>query len=444
MCDGTAQSTVGMAYSLQSRNLAAEAIVNQMESQQYHGALVLQGCDKTPFAAVCALSLLDRVRQARGDLHVFASFVPAHVLRGGTIPPTVRTELEALAARAEAAGHCTIAEDLREALTYLLQCTSTQAFQGVLARAVQQELLAPTAWRRIERALAAHTCHPDGGICAFNGTGNSSRLAVAALGLVHPAVELLTEPPDQTPVNAAVDALFAIAPNPHFSASRLVESNFANAVRVHSATGGSTNLMIHLVAARVYAGRTTTVADVDAIRRAVPIPDLFDYSLTEGRDHFTLAQHVAAGRTRGVESLFAALVRNGVPMDLDAPTAAGGTWHDRLGEETGAEGNGEEADPRRGRAIILSRPRRPVSGVEVLAGNFLQTAVVKISGIPDQQLDEFDEKIALVLYFDSEEAANAGLLDVRLLQQLEEHPHVSVELLRRMVQHNGGVAAEAL
>ena len=67
VCDGTAQSTRGMSYSLQSRNAVAAMVVNQMEGQVYHGAFVIQGCDKTPMAIVAALALLDRVRQARGE-----------------------------------------------------------------------------------------------------------------------------------------------------------------------------------------------------------------------------------------------------------------------------------------------------------------------------------------------------------------------------------------
>ena len=51
LCDGTAQSCVGMSYSLESRNAMTAMIVNQMEAQSYHGAFVIQGCDKQPTAA---------------------------------------------------------------------------------------------------------------------------------------------------------------------------------------------------------------------------------------------------------------------------------------------------------------------------------------------------------------------------------------------------------
>ncbi|MBM3214972.1 dihydroxy-acid dehydratase, partial [Candidatus Poribacteria bacterium] len=138
MCDGTAQSNAGMAYSLQSRNASTAMVVNQMEGQSYHGAFVIQGCDKTPMAVVCALAQLDVTRRRRGEAPVFATFAPAHVLRGGSIPDDLRDELDALAARAESAGHPHLAEELREACRYILQCSSNQAFQGIFERMTQE------------------------------------------------------------------------------------------------------------------------------------------------------------------------------------------------------------------------------------------------------------------------------------------------------------------
>jgi len=188
VCDGTAQSTRGMSYSLQSRNAVAEMVVNQMEGQGYHGAFVIQGCDKTPMAIMSALALLDRVRQARGEASVFASFAPVHVLKGGTIPADLRGELEDFAQKAEQKGHAQIADDIRDGLAYILQCSSNTSFQGVFVRAVEVGLLTPAAHKHFEKRLAVNTCDPRGGICAFHGTGNSSRDVVSAFGLAHPAL----------------------------------------------------------------------------------------------------------------------------------------------------------------------------------------------------------------------------------------------------------------
>src|SRR4051812_30293679 len=113
VCDGTAQSTLGMCYSLQARNAVTQMVVNQMEGQQYHGAFVIQGCDKTPLAIVAALAPLDRVRRDRGDPPVQATFAPAHVLKGGTIPPAIAAEIAAIADQAATAGLPDLAEDIR-------------------------------------------------------------------------------------------------------------------------------------------------------------------------------------------------------------------------------------------------------------------------------------------------------------------------------------------
>jgi dihydroxyacid dehydratase/phosphogluconate dehydratase len=431
MCDGTAQNTLGMSYSLQSRNAVTQMVINQMEAQSYHGAFVIQGCDKTPLAIVSALALLDRVRQARGEAPVGATFAPAHVLQGGTIPDDLRADLTAVAARAEAAGHADIALDLQDALAYILQCSSNTAFQGVLTRVRELGLITAAQHKEIEKRLAVNTCDALGGICAFNGTGNSSRLIVSAFGLVHPAVELLTAPPTQAQVNAAVDPLFAFWNDATFSVRSIVAGNIANAVRVHSATGGSTNLMMHVVAAMLHAGYDFSVWDIDRIRRASPIPDIFDYSLTQGRDIFALARQCCAGQIRGMETIIHELAANGVPMALDAPTVTGSTWRARMSDPRGLSADGVADNP-----IILSRPRRPVSGIDVLTGNFFASAVVKISGMPEAQLDEFDGAVALVLYYENEDAANRGLLDVNLLASFQAAVGGERALLLAVHRHN--------
>src|SRR5215216_2431834 len=170
LCDGTAQDNMGMSYSLQSRNAIAEMIVNQMEAHSYHGAFVIQSCDKMPLAAVSALAHLDTLRRRRGEAPVFAAFAPAHVLKGGEIPAETRDDLEKLGHELEAAGHAEIAEDLYDTMAYILQCSSNTAFQGVFLRAIDAGLLDPERHKAIERGLAVNTCDAKGGICAFNGT----------------------------------------------------------------------------------------------------------------------------------------------------------------------------------------------------------------------------------------------------------------------------------
>lgn len=439
LCDGTAQSNIGMSYSLQSRNAVAEMVVNQMEAHSYHGAVVLSGCDKTPLGITAGLAHLDRTRQNRGDAPVFATFIASHVLRGGTVPPDLAKDLEEVALRAETQGHAEIARDVRDTMRYILQCTVNSAFQGVLTRARQEGLISLAEHKRFERSLAVHTCDRKGGVCAFNGTGNSSRHVVSALGLTHPAVELLPEPPDEGQINRAVDSLFGFVNKPEFSVSSLVHANFANAVRIHSAAGGSTNLMMHLVAAMRYAGYDVDVWTIDAIRRNPPVPDIFNYSLTEGRDIFALAQQTSTGLIRGMETVFYELLRHSIPMDADAPTVTGTTWSERLADPTHLSASGVPDNP-----IILHTPRRPFSGVDVFTGNFFESAVVKISGMTVEQIAHFDDQVGVVLFFENEEEANAGLLDVHVLDRLKAHPALTQERLLAVAAHNQRAGAGML
>ncbi|MCI0338504.1 MAG: dihydroxy-acid dehydratase [Acidobacteria bacterium] len=431
LCDGTAQSNTGMCYSLQSRNAMTEMIVNQMEAQSYHGAFVIQGCDKQPLAAVAALAALDVTRRSRGDAPVFATFAPAHVLKGGTIPDDLRDEIEAVAQEAEKIDHPEVADDLRDALAYVLQCSSNTQFQGVFIRAVAAGIVSHQQHKDLEKRLAVNTCDGKGGICAFNGTGNSSRHVVSALGLVHPSLELLTEPPNQEQINNAVDALFNYCNNPDFSVSEIVKSNIENMVRIHSTTGGSTNLIMHLVSAIIHAGVNFSIWDYDRIRRTTPIPDLFDYSLTQRRSIFELAQQCCAGEIRGMETVMYELTRNGVPIALDAPTATGTTWRERLADTRNLSAEGVKQNP-----IILSKPRRPISGIDVLSSNFFESAVVKISGMSDSQLDEFDARLAVALYFENEDEANKNLLDDTYLDSIKSHEEITQIDLLRIYQHN--------
>jgi dihydroxyacid dehydratase/phosphogluconate dehydratase len=436
VCDGTAQSTRGMSYSLQSRNAVAAMVVSQMEGQGYHGAFVIQGCDKTPLAILCALALLDRVRQARGEASVFATFAPAHVLKGGTIPPALRAELERFADAAQSKGHSDIAEDIHDSLAYILQCSSNTAFQGVFTRAVEVGLLTPAQHKSFEKRLAVNTCDARGGICAFHGTGNSSRDVMAAFGLVHPALELLTDPPIQAQVNAAVDALFTWFDNPAYSVGSLVQRNVENAIRVHSATGGSSNLIMHLTAAMNYAGVPFSIDDYHAIRTAVTVPDIFDYSLTEGRDVFAWAQQCCAGQSRGIETVIYELNRLGVPMTLDAPTVTGQTWGQRLSDTRNLSAEAVTTN-----RIVLATPQRAVSGIDVLRGNWFDSAVVKISGLPEYHLSEFDEKVAVVVYFENEDDAIHHLLDADFIHTLEQRLSLSPALMAALHRHNGNEGA---
>src|SRR5262249_58003535 len=125
------------------------------------------------------------------------------------------------------------------------------------------------------------------------------------------------------------------------------------------------------------------------------------------------------------------LIRNGVPMNVDAPTATGSRWRDRLADPRNLSAEGVKNNP-----IVLSRPRRQFSGVDVLQSNFFDSAVVKISGMSDAQLDEFDTKLAVALYFENEDEANKMLLDDHYLDSVKTNEAITREDLLRIYENN--------
>jgi len=432
ICDGTAQSNIGQCYSLASRNHTASAVNITFEGHSYHAAYVLSSCDKFPAAVLCGLAATDvaRSHKDRKQAPVWAVFVPEHVLKGGTIPKSTRVSLNALIEKAHSQGHAELAEDIQDNMRYILQCSSDEAFAGQLKRAVLLDLLSEEESRQILNDLAAATCDSKGGICAFNGTGNSSRTLTCALGLVPPEAELLTDAPAPKIVANAVDMLYRSLNREELRITNLVGRNYKNAVRVHNTTGSSSNIMLHLPAIMRYAGFDVSLADYETVRKETPVPELFAHSLNDGRDTYVLAQQFIKGQHRGVDSIVRILSDLSVSMDLDAPTMTGKNWRQRIADIA------VPVAPELGKkSIIRTTPVRQASGVEVLRGNFMSTAIVKIAGMPDQQISRFKEQLLVVRYYENEhlcidEISSPELVDL-LAQILDKVPEPQLNQLLR-------------
>lgn len=435
ICDGTAQSNIGQSYSLASRNISASTININFEGHSYHAAYVLTGCDKTPMGILSGLLSADLARRqvARGSAPVWAMFAPSHVLQGGRIPHQTQQKIQGLIESARARGEIELADDIQENCRYILQCSSDEAFLGHFKRAVAAGLLTEDDAQSLLNELAAATCHANGGICAFHGTGNSSRMLLAALGLVHPEQELLTKAPDTANVNAAIETLFQQFNRPEQGLIEIVAANFANCVRIHCATGGSSNLMLHLVGMMRYAGFDITLDDYDRIRCQQKIPDIFSHSLTEGRDTYVLAQQYQQGLHRGNDSLVKILQNLGVSMDMHAPTITGQNWQQRCASLTTATAVDQDEKQR----IIYETALRPISGVDVLRGNFFNSCVLKVAAMSDQQYQRFDKRVFITRFYQDEEACLRDLRDPQLINNLANWLQPQTALLQRCASHNG-------
>ena len=284
-CSATARprSTSGCATRSSRATPMTEMIVNQMEAQSYHGAFVIQGCDKHAAGGRRALAQLDTLR---GGAARRRSSPRSRRPTSSRAAPSRRgaDELgEFSPPSAEAAGHRAIADDLRDAMGYILQCSSNTAFQGVFIRAIDAGVLTPRAAQGIRARAGGQHLRRQGRhlrlqrhrqFVAPSGRGDGpgspgGRAADRAAD-------------DQEQVNAAVDALFGSSTTPITASPRSCSKNMENAVRMHSASGGSTNLLMHLVGAAIYAGYRFSIWDLERIHHATRSRTSSTTSLTPG------------------------------------------------------------------------------------------------------------------------------------------------------------------
>jgi putative YjhG/YagF family dehydratase len=223
-CDGRTQGTVGMMDSLAYRNDAAlvfRRLIRSLPTRQ--GVLGVATCDKGLPAMMLALA-------AMRDL-------PTVLVPGGvTLPPR----------DGEDAGK----------------------IQSIGARFAHGEMTLDQA-----ADLGCRACGSPGGGCQFLGTAATSQVIGEALGLALPHAALA---PSGQPVwldmaRRSARALVALRARGLTTGDIVTDAAVRNAMAVHAAVGGSTNLLLHLPAiAHAAALRRPTVDDWIAVNRRVP------------------------------------------------------------------------------------------------------------------------------------------------------------------------------
>ena len=269
-CDGRTQGTVGMMDSLAYRNDAAQVFRRLARSLPTRkGVLGVATCDKGLPAMMMALAAL------RG--------LPAVLVPGGvTLPPR----------DGEDAGKV----------------------QSIGARFAHGELTLEQA-----QDLGCRACGSPGGGCQFLGTAATSQVIGEALGLTLPHAALA---PSGQPVwfdmaRRSARALVALESRGIRGRDIVTDAAVRNAMVVHAAFGGSTNLLLHIPAIAHAAGLPRpTVEDWIAINRRVPrIVDV----LPNGPTHHPTVRVFLAG---GVPEVMLHLRRLGA-LDTDVLTVTG-------------------------------------------------------------------------------------------------------------------------
>jgi xylonate dehydratase len=271
-CDGRTQGTVGMMDSLPYRNDAAIVLRRLMRSLPTgKGVLGIATCDKGLPAMMMALA---SARQK-----------PAVLVPGGV---TLLPESGEDAAKVQTIG----------------------------ARFAQQQITLEYA-----AEVGCRACASPGGGCQFLGTAATSQVVGEALGLSLPHTALA---PSGQPIwldaaRRSARALLRLHQLGMGARDLLTPAAVRNAMVLHAAFGGSTNLLIHLPAIAYAAGvPRPTVADWTQINRQVP--RLVD-ALPNGPRGFATVQVFLSG---GVPEVMLHLRAAGL-LDTSVKTASGDT-----------------------------------------------------------------------------------------------------------------------
>jgi putative YjhG/YagF family dehydratase len=223
-CDGRTQGTAGMMDSLPYRNDAAIVFRRLIRSlPRRKGVLGIATCDKGLPAMMMALA---------GSKHLACVLVPG----GVTLPPR----------DGEDAGKV----------------------QSIGARYAHGELTLPEA-----AELGCRACASPGGGCQFLGTAATSQVVAEALGMTlpHAALSPSGQPIWRDMARRSARALVALAARGRSLADILTQAAIRNAMVVHAAFGGSTNLLLHVPAIAHAAGLARpTVDDWHAVNLSVP------------------------------------------------------------------------------------------------------------------------------------------------------------------------------
>lgn len=276
-CDGRSQGTTGMFDSLPYRNDAAQIFRRLIRSlPRRSGVLGVATCDKGLPAMMMALA-------AQHTL-------PCILVPGGVT---------------------LLAEDGEDAAA--IQTIGARFAHGKITREYAAE-------------MGCRACASPGGGCQFLGTAATAQVVGEALGmsLTHSALAPSGQPVWVDMARRSARAVLSMESRGLGMRDILTPAALENAMAVHAAFGGSTNLILHLTAIAYHAGlQRPTVDDWARVNRSVPrIVD----ALPNGPKHHATVQVFLAG---GVPEVMLHLRKAGL-LDTSALVASGQTLGDAL------------------------------------------------------------------------------------------------------------------
>ena len=337
--DGISMGTNGMKASLISREIVADSIELAVEGHQLDGVVCIVGCDKTIPAAAMALARMD---------------IPGLVYYGGTIMP----------------GRI----DGREV-------SVQEVFEAIGAHGAGT--LDDEGLKAVESAVC-----PGAGACGGQFTANTMAMALSMMGLSPmgandvPAVDPAKAAEGERCGRLIVERVFAGDTARKF----ITRASLKNAAIAVSASGGSTNAVMHLTAIAAEAGVEFGIEDCH--QACIEVPVICDLK-PGGR---FLASHLyAAGGTRLVAQRLAE-----AGAIVNTPTVSG--------ESLFAEASKAEEQPGQQVVTRIEAPVMARGSYAVIYGNVApEGAVIKLTG---HKVDRFEGPARV---FDCEEDAFAAV-----------------------------------
>ncbi len=227
--DGISMGTLGMRYSLVSRDVIADSIETAVAAEGFDGLIAIGGCDKNMPGAMIAIARLNR---------------PAVFIYGGTILPGFLP------------GDC----DQKKPLDIV------SVFEAV-GKHAKGEL--------DDAGLKAVESHaiPGPGSCGGMYTANTMASAIEVLGLSLPnsSAQLAIGKEKRDDCERAGAAVMAMLSKGIRPRDILTRQAFENCITVCTALGGSTNLILHLLAIAHSAEVPLSIEDFKTIGARVPL-----------------------------------------------------------------------------------------------------------------------------------------------------------------------------
>lgn len=221
--DGISMGTDGMSYSLQSREIIADSVETVMGAQWYDGLIAIPGCDKNMPGVLIAMGRLNR---------------PALMIYGGTIKP----------------GH-----------SHDKTLDIVSAFQSY------GEFIAGKIDDDTRQDIVEHSC-PGAGACGGMYTANTMASAIEALGMSLPYSSSVpaVDPGKIEECIHAGRAIRNLLEKDIKPRDIMTREAFENAMVMVTATGGSTNAVLHLIAMAKSVGVKLTIDDFQAVSDRIP------------------------------------------------------------------------------------------------------------------------------------------------------------------------------